>query len=330
MKVVFVFTGMLISIFTFCQGAIIAHRGASSIAPENTLAAFTKAMEAGADFIEADLRLSADDSLMVIHDETLDRTTNGSGNIDQFGYQELRMLSAGYEKKFGSDYNNEKIPTLFEVLNMTKGRVKVCLDVKNTAEALIIAMIEKMNMESDVYLMSYNVDKLERIKTLNPVIKTVLIKNTITNVDLEVAKSIGASAVSGSTVFSETLAAKAHDKGLEYWVGIVSDPAKAERLFSNHIDAVITDNPQLMTMSTVKPFLISPNPFSDDLLIILKNPEQTQSVTIIDSKGEWVKRFEIPFYDQLKWRPKPDAAKGLYLIYFVQENQVFYQKVLYY
>ena len=77
------------------QASIIAHRGAKSFAPENTLIAFQKAKDMGVCFIELDVRLSNDDSLMIIHDEFLNRTTNGEGSIHDWTYEELRTLDAG-------------------------------------------------------------------------------------------------------------------------------------------------------------------------------------------------------------------------------------------
>ena len=94
MKIRTVFLLALFSLSHFgCQvqkTSIIAHRGASSVAPENTLAAFRKAVEVGADYFELDVRASKDDSLMVIHDLSIDRTTNGSGSIHDFTYEQLR------------------------------------------------------------------------------------------------------------------------------------------------------------------------------------------------------------------------------------------------
>jgi glycerophosphoryl diester phosphodiesterase len=97
---------------------IIAHRGASALAPENTLAAFQKAATIGAKWIEFDVMLSACGEAVVIHDETLDRTTNGKGEVSHYTYAELRKLDAG--SWFSSAFVNEKIPTLLEVLQLVR------------------------------------------------------------------------------------------------------------------------------------------------------------------------------------------------------------------
>jgi glycerophosphoryl diester phosphodiesterase len=91
---------------------VIAHRGASGHAPENTMAAFKKAVALGATFIETDLQLSRDAHFVAIHDATLDRTTNGSGAVHDMTLAELRRLDAG--SWFGSEYAGERIPTLGE------------------------------------------------------------------------------------------------------------------------------------------------------------------------------------------------------------------------
>lgn len=182
----------LIILTGFAQDKIIAHRGASSIAPENTLTAFSKAIDLGVSCIEVDIRLSKDDSVMVIHDETLDRTTNGSGKVSDFSYQNLKNLSAGYASKFGSEFNHEQIPSLFEVLQLANGKVNVCIDLKNIPENKVIEIIDKMDMAQDVFLMSYNVDKLRRISSNFNEFRIVLIKNMLTSIDIELAHEVNA------------------------------------------------------------------------------------------------------------------------------------------
>jgi len=98
---------------------VIAHRGFSGAAPENTLAAFRKAMEAGSDMIELDVHLSKDGEAVVIHDDTLKRTTRGSGKVAQFTLQELKQMDAG--RWFSNLFFRKTIPTLSEVLEVTRG-----------------------------------------------------------------------------------------------------------------------------------------------------------------------------------------------------------------
>jgi glycerophosphoryl diester phosphodiesterase len=329
MKIVTFTLWILFPVMLMSQGKIIAHRGASSIAPENTIAAFAKAIELGVGFIEVDLRFSEEDSIMVIHDETLDRTTNGSGNVNQFTYHHLRELSAGYSDKFGSDFINEKIPTLFEVLMLTKAKVNVCIDVKNTPEVPIIEQIEQMDMIDEVFLMSYNIEKLKRIKDVNSNIRTIFIKNTLTSIDIETAKENGVFGVSTSYISPLYLVGKAHDKNLELWMGIVSDPSKAESLLGQNVDAILTNHPQLMTMDTEEQIVVFPNPFFKEIKISLLNTENVQSVFIVNTKGEFVQEFKKPFPSPLIWKPGINNRKGLYLVYVISNERIIFEKILF-
>src|SRR5678815_3228387 len=109
---------------------IIAHRGGSLEAPENTLASFRHAVDVGAKFVELDVQMSSDGGLVIIHDETLDRTTTGSGPVGALTFDELRELDAGVKK--GDKWKGEKIPTLREVLDLCVGAgVGVVIELKS-------------------------------------------------------------------------------------------------------------------------------------------------------------------------------------------------------
>ena len=122
---------MLISVnFITAQDSpeIIAHRGAKSLAPENTISAFAAAIDMGVDYIELDVRKSLDDSLMVMHDATVNRTTNFSGGLNTFTYAQLKNMDAG--SYFSNDFTGEEIPTLYEVLHFARGKTKICIELK--------------------------------------------------------------------------------------------------------------------------------------------------------------------------------------------------------
>ena len=113
---------------------IYAHRGASALAPENTLAAFLLAQRLGADGIELDVMLTADNQLIVIHDDTVDRTTNGHGKVAEMPLAALRDLDAG--SYFGEAYRGEKLPTLAEVYEALGGKLRINVELKNYAHPL--------------------------------------------------------------------------------------------------------------------------------------------------------------------------------------------------
>ena len=106
----------------------IAHRGASGRFPENTLAAFAAAIEAGAQMCELDVQLTRDGAVVVMHDDTVDRTTDGRGAVRGMTLEELKRLDAGV--RFGNEFSGERIPTLEEVFALTRGRCGLNIEIK--------------------------------------------------------------------------------------------------------------------------------------------------------------------------------------------------------
>src|SRR5262245_32631785 len=104
---------------------VIAHRGDSDVRPENTLASFASALEAGADMVELDVHLTRDGHPIVIHDPTLDRTTTGKGRVVDLTLAEIKAFSAGYPARFGDAFQGERVPTLAECLGFLRERAKV-------------------------------------------------------------------------------------------------------------------------------------------------------------------------------------------------------------
>ncbi|HRI87232.1 MAG TPA: glycerophosphodiester phosphodiesterase family protein [Candidatus Hydrogenedentes bacterium] len=139
MKVLAVLLGLGLVIMSGCArhmgrapyGAIdvIGHRGASAYAPENTMASFIKAKEMGADWFELDVRLSKDGEVVVMHDETVDRTTNGSGYVRDMTLHELKQLDAGSWK--GEEFTGERVPTLAQCLDYAKFKIGVYVEIKS-------------------------------------------------------------------------------------------------------------------------------------------------------------------------------------------------------
>lgn len=155
---------------------VIAHRGASGYAPENTLASFAKGVEMGADIVELDVHLTKDDSVVVMHDYNVKRTTNGKDDIENMTFAELRQLDAG--SWFSPEYKNEKVPTLNEVLRLVNGRAKVLIELKWPAKGLyknlvekVAAVIQDCNAQSWVVLQSFETDYLKDISRLEPKLK---------------------------------------------------------------------------------------------------------------------------------------------------------------
>ena len=158
---------------------IIAHRGASANAPENTLAAFRLALENGADGIELDVMLSADQKLVIIHDDTLDRTSNGHGKVGETPLAALRELDAG--SWFSPKFQGEPIPLLDEVFAEFGGKFLINVELKNyktpkdQLPEFVVALVKKYGLSDSVLLSSFNARNLPRAKFLAPEIRTGLL-----------------------------------------------------------------------------------------------------------------------------------------------------------
>lgn len=128
---------------------VVGHRGAAGHAPENTMASFRKALELGADWIELDVHLSKDGHLIVMHDATVDRTTNGSGAIAGFTYAELRQLDAG--SWYSEDFAGEKVPVLAEVIRTVSGQARLLIELKWPEQGLYDRLGERVAQEVRKY-----------------------------------------------------------------------------------------------------------------------------------------------------------------------------------
>lgn len=148
---------------------VIAHRGASSYAPENTLAAFDLALQMGARHIELDVDFSSDGHIVVIHDDTVDRTTNGSGPVASHTLTALRGFDAG--SWFGTKFAGERIPTFDEVLERYKGRAHLHTEIKGRSPNLAprtADLIRKHGMEKQVTITSFQSLRLEEMRAYAP------------------------------------------------------------------------------------------------------------------------------------------------------------------
>lgn len=152
--------------------AVIAHRGASAHAPENTLAAFELAVAQGADAIEFDVKLTRDGHVIVLHDQTLDRTTDGHGDLRQVPLGALRRLDAG--GGFAERFRGERIPTLEEVFEAVGQRILMNIELTNYATPLdglvpaVAALVKKFRLEERVLFSSFYPHNLRRAKRLLP------------------------------------------------------------------------------------------------------------------------------------------------------------------
>jgi glycerophosphoryl diester phosphodiesterase len=152
--------------------AIFAHRGACAHAPENTMSAFHLAVQQNADAIELDAKLSADGHVVVIHDQTVDRTTSGVGRIRDMSLSDLKNLDAG--SHFDNTYQYEPIPTLDEVFTFLGGQIFINVELTNYASIndelpyKVAQLVKKHKLEKDVLFSSFNPIALRHIRRLLP------------------------------------------------------------------------------------------------------------------------------------------------------------------
>jgi len=126
------------------QIVVIAHRGEHLSHPENTLSAFQGAIDAGADFFELDVRTTLDGKLVLMHDRTVERTTNGKGAVREMTFEQVHALDAGV--KFSPKFAGEKVPTFEEALQLAHGQIGVYVDCKDIAPADLVAALKKADM----------------------------------------------------------------------------------------------------------------------------------------------------------------------------------------
>jgi glycerophosphoryl diester phosphodiesterase len=235
---------------------VIAHRGNSGPAPACTMAAIRQAVDLGADMIELDVRSSRDGVAVIIHNDTVDETTDGKGPVSSFSVAQLKELDAGSWKD--ERYAGEQIPTLMEVLEFAKGKVNLSLDLKE--DGIIPAMIGDIqagNMAEDVVICGCYEPQAEKIREIDASLAVLL------NVDSQLGKlakrrdksefireyinracrgKLAALNVSFKYVTHE-LIRRAHLRALPVWTWTVDDRSDMRRMLGMGVDAIYTNWP---------------------------------------------------------------------------------------
>ena len=232
----------------------IAHRGASAAAPQNTLAAFRKAIELGADGVELDVQPSADGAVVVIHDFTVDRTTDGTGRVAAKTLAELQSLDAGC--KFSPQYAGERIPTLAEVFEAIDGRLLVNIELKDfrslggRLEGPVVEVVRKHAMEKRVLFSSFNPFVVRAAKRLAPDIPAGLLYEEDLLIPLRrawLAPFVPHEARHPCfPMVTEETVEWCHARGLRVNTWTVNEPAEMRRLIALGVDGIITDRPDVL------------------------------------------------------------------------------------
>jgi glycerophosphoryl diester phosphodiesterase len=241
---------------------LFAHRGGSGVAPENTIEAFAAGLAAGADRLELDVHATADGEVLVIHDPTVDRTTDGSGAVRETTLAEIERRDAGYrfvDAAGGHPWRGRgvRIPTLAALLEALP-RVPLNIEIKQRDPAIeeaVLAVLDRFDARRDVLLAAESDEIMARIRAAAPDVPTSFsVADVVEFVDrlqgrgfagyrppgiaLQIPPSFGDVAL----VTAESVAA-AHDLGLEVHVWTIDDPAEMESLLGLGVDAIMTDQP---------------------------------------------------------------------------------------
>lgn len=234
----------------------IAHRGASGYAPENTLAAFRRAVALGVTFIETDLQLTRDAHFVALHDETVNRTTNGQGAVQHMTLSEVRRLDAG--SWFGSEFMGERIPTLLDIVEFARRHdVVFYLELKPNGfwggeHALISALRDSDTIQRTV-IISFDPVILQGLRKIEPTLMTGLLFDGQLEDPFEKALEIGARqlAVKGDLVTPNLLSA-AQKRDLQVVCWTINNPAHMRLLATAGVDGIMSDYPDRLLSSLQK------------------------------------------------------------------------------
>ncbi len=226
----------------------IAHRGGAALAPENTLAAFRNAIAVNADFFELDVQMSKDDSLVIMHDDTINRTTTGAGNVSVLTFAQLRAYDAGV--KFNESFKGEPIPTLYEALTLAKNssnKIGVVVEIKTPnpkVVPLVVKMIQDLKMQDQVLLSSFNFTQIQEANTIDATIPIQVFVGSNSNSMVDQLAALGSKNWIGSSASpSKTFLEYAHSKNVKFNMWTVNSSSLMKTLIDLGVDGITTDNP---------------------------------------------------------------------------------------
>lgn len=244
---------------------VIAHRGASHYAPENTMAAFKKAHLMKADMIELDVLLTRDGVPVVLHDTTLNRTTTGSGAVNSHLSRDLAELDAG--SWFDPSFSGERIPTLESVMNWARDTIALNIEIKGRSsdiktahrvEEIVIDLIEHYNMRSTVLVSSFNRSVLHRLKQMEPGIATALLNGQYsygTRRGLRRMKKIGADGLNLlPRQMNEPLMNRLKQSGTPVWVYTLNKESDMRRVIRKGATGIFSNRPDLLRSVVIDEF----------------------------------------------------------------------------
>jgi glycerophosphoryl diester phosphodiesterase len=230
---------------------LIAHRGASGLVPENTLSAVLSALDLGADAIEIDVRRTKDGAIVLMHDATLQRTAGSPQAVADLTLDEVRRADAG--AWFGADFAGERVPTLAEVLSLTKGKAVLAIEIKPTdITEDVLSVIAQEKAEEWVNVMSFHDAVVRRVREVAPHLPSGLIVGVRPeeNAAQQAIALVRRVAQCGAGVLSlshpavnPTLAREVRRRGVALWTWTVDDPQRMQEVAQCGVDGIITNFP---------------------------------------------------------------------------------------
>ncbi|WP_071459238.1 glycerophosphodiester phosphodiesterase [Bacillus massilinigeriensis] len=229
---------------------LAGHRGDAGNYPENTIISFDSALRHGADFIELDIQQTKDGSLVVIHDHTVDRTTNGKGKVGEMSFEEIRLLDAG--SWFDSRFKGETIPAFTEVLERYRGKIGFLIELKKPSlyrgiEAKVAETLKDFGLDSPgmhpVIIQSFDRNSLVKMKRLLPgVPRGLLVRHRpygVFNWELRRITAFADFFNPKRTMLKSSLVRKAHQHGLKMIVWTAANKSEAEQLRATGVDGIV-------------------------------------------------------------------------------------------
>jgi glycerophosphoryl diester phosphodiesterase len=214
----------------------IGHRGAAGYAPENTLAAVQKGIDLGVDFVEIDVRRTADGVLVALHDATINRTTNGKGRVEALALRELRAFDAG---------KGERVPTVEEILKVADGRTGLMLELKSAGIAhSTVQAVRQAGFHHPIVYASFLHDELIQVRAVDPKAALMVLLEKVPRAAGAYARQYHAAYVGlRHDRASRSVIDALHDAAVLVWVYTANSVADIRRALSFGVDGVISDFP---------------------------------------------------------------------------------------
>ena len=230
------------------QVNVVAHRGASGTFPENTLSAFREAVRLGVESIEFDVHLSGDDELIVIHDNSVDRTTDGSGKIGDLTLEEIKRFDAGV--KFHSRFSGERVPTLSETLDIMPANIRLNIhvkaypDIRDVLTEKVISEIVGRDILDNSFFTS-DAETVKLVKRTNPDIAICNLSGQDGDKYVDFSRDLGSYIIQPNrSITTIELVEKAHKNNMEVNVFYADEERDIIALMEMGVDGILTNFPE--------------------------------------------------------------------------------------